>query len=245
MTPHEYRDLFVGRRASPPAFGGVCGRVIRVAAGETPEYLSYPATKRLAWVVGPDALAAVVGKTGLQILLEFGTKPERIRDNLGKGMRWVLAVFPEVRCERATWDGLFGMVETHFAAGVGGRLRRWSDALAAGPTLLDAGQKARYGNPAVKEDPAHPDHMTPERYLAVADTPESGWLFLWHSVGVNDLYTGTGFSRGADGGRGHTEYLAPNVRLPELGDVAVIELDVRGDALAAGWTIPAPGTEKP
>lgn len=244
-TPDEYLAIFAGRRPLPHALAGVCGRVIRVAERERPEYLSYPYTKRLAWVVGPDALAAMVGRSGLQILLELGTRPDRIAGNLNAGMRWVLAIFPEVRCARATWGGLFGIIETHFPSGMGGRLRRWADALAEGPTLLDAGQKARSGSPQVREDPAHPDHMTPERYLAAADTPANAWLFLWHSVGVNDLYTGTGFSRGADGGRGHTEYLAPNVRVAELGDLALIELDVRGDAIAAGWQVHGPTAERP
>ena len=239
-TPGEYCTIFAGRQPPSSALAGVCGRVIRVGAGKRPEYLSYPETKRLAWVVGPNGLAAIVGRTGLQILLDLGTKPEGIQGNLAKNMLWVLAIFPEVRCAPATWEGLFGMVETHFPTGVGERLRRWADALAEGSTLLDAGQKARYGSPKVKEDPTHPDHMTPDRYLVGADTPENAWLFLWHSVGLNDLYTGTGFSRGDDGKRGHMEYLAPNVRVAELGEAELIELDVRGDALAAGWTIPAP-----
>ena len=236
VTPADYCAIFAGRRAAPVALAGVCGRLIRVGAGQSPEYLSYPPERRLAWVVGPDGLAGMVGKTGLQILLDLGTKPCRIWDNLRQGMRWVMAVFPEASCTWATWDGLFDAIGRHHPAGVVERLHRWAGALPNGTGLLTEEQKARYGNPAVREHPDHPDHMTPERYLAGADTPANAWLFLWHSVGVNDLYTGAGYCRSVGGHDGIREYLAPNARVAELGaSVSLIELDVQADAARAGW----------
>lgn len=236
VTPADYCAIFAGRRAAPTALAGVCGRLIRVGAGQSPEYLSYPAVKRLAWVVGPDGLSGVIGKTGLQTLLDLGTKPSSIAANLARDMRWFLAVFPEASCTRATWDGLFEAIGRHYPEGIEIRLRRWSAALATGSALLTEEQKVRYGDPAVREHPEHPDHMTPERYLARADTPANAWVFLWHSVGLNDLYTGTGFCRAADGSRGHMEYLAPNARVADVGaDVSLVELDVQADAARAGW----------
>jgi hypothetical protein len=61
--------------------------------------------------------------------------------------------------------------------------------------------------------------MSLERYLTADDTAEHARVFLWHSLGMNEDFNGTGRKRD-----GTHEYLAENI---ELGpDARVLEVRV-------------------
>jgi hypothetical protein len=62
--------------------------------------------------------------------------------------------------------------------------------------------------------------------LTCEDTPENARLFLWHSLGVNDQFQGTGYTQ-TQPDNGVDEYLMPSRDLTEFPDAVVIELDVR------------------
>jgi hypothetical protein len=52
-----------------------------------------------------------------------------------------------------------------------------------------------------------------------------GWLY--HKVGLNDLFDGGGFTKMADGSIGIPEYLTVNMRIKDFGDAfAWVDLNV-------------------
>ena len=104
ITAADYAAAFSNPSATPilQPFSGIVGRVVRCGMGETPEWLSQPSGRRLAWCMGPDGLRDMLGKSHFQALVGLGIKRERILDNLKKAMRWFLAVFPETGCRLVT-----------------------------------------------------------------------------------------------------------------------------------------------
>ena len=106
---------------------------------------------------------------------------------------------------------------------------RWTDWL-KNDTMIGSIDTTVYGG-TVKDNPHDALHMSVQSYLACEDTPENARLFLWHSLGVNEEFTGTGYTKEPDGSQGVEEYLLPNCTLAELPDYRLIELAVSLDSL--------------
>lgn len=227
ITPADYEAMFLSPPPTrPAAFAGVVGRVVRVKQGELPVRLSLPEGKRLAWCVGPEGLRNMLGKDHFQILLDLGIKRDRIEDNLAKGMAWFLVVFRDEGYHPATWDGLLEVVGERFGPDVRAKLHGRRDELAATPDPIPAEARKRLGDPRIKEDPSHSDHMTPEKYLLTGGSLEDAAVFLWHSLGLNDRFSGDGRCRKEDGEAGDEEFLAPNRLIADIPGRVVIPLQV-------------------
>lgn len=167
IDPSTYVGLFTGGEPVPAAFSGVCGRVVRGRSEAEFGSLAFASGRRLAWVTGPEGLRTMIGRTGAEIVLGIGKDPAWLREKLAEGMRWRLIVLPQAACERADWAGVFARISSDYPE-VADKLLRWRDALPdrAVATAIDPGLVTG----AVKDDVAHPCHMTVERYLSSADT---------------------------------------------------------------------------
>jgi hypothetical protein len=201
----------------------------------------------LAWCIGPDGLRSVLGKSHFQALLGFGIMRNRIVCNLNEGMKWFLVVFPDTGCRLADWAGLFAMVRLHYGEEVASRLERHGEPMRTmGAKLLSQKEAEHLDDPAIREHPEHPEHMSPERYLSPEhhpflgskETDKAAWVFLRHSVGMNRQYTGTGRCRNDNGAVGDEEYLAPNRRIDCIPGHVVIDLQVTLEPQPAGTAGP-------
>jgi hypothetical protein len=173
--------------------------------------------------MGPNGMRDLLGKRGSEIVLGIGKSRAWLQEKLAEGMRWKLVVIPQGACRLADWAGLFAMV-TEYYPEVASKLLRWADVL-RDPSLLECIENRMVGR-EVKDDVRHPLHMSAERYRDADDTPANGRLFLWHSLGVNNQFTGDGFTAGPDGTPRVEEYLVPNGRLADFPDVVLLDLEV-------------------
>lgn len=64
------------------------------------------------------------------------------------------------------------------------------------------------------------------RYLEAPDTARSARLFLWHSLGLNQLFVGDGYTRDEDGRQGEREYLVPNRKTGEIRGLVSCDLEL-------------------
>lgn len=223
VDPTVYVDMFYGRRPKPPMLSGVCGRVIRGAYEHQFDRLVFTEGRRLAWVMGPTGMNEMIGKSGADIVLGIGKSRTWLQEKLSEGIRWKLVVIPQEECLRADWDGLFAMLTTYYPD-VMTKLLPWVDDL-KDPALLTSIDSSLVTS-AVKDNIAHPMHMSVEHYLANDDTPQNARLFLWHSLGANEQFIGTGYTRGPDSNENVEEFLMPNRNLSDIPHCQVIDLDV-------------------
>lgn len=225
VTPREYEDLFKKGQPLPMRIVGLCGRIMRGRTDDDFHQLAFQEGRRLAWVIGPIGLQKLVGMSHEDIVLGIGKHRDWLDAKLREGFSWRLVVFPDDRCRQATWDGLFEMIRLHYPTEVFERLQRWESRLRTSNDRITVSPSDIESD--VKDNIDDPRHMSVERYLAASDTCENARLFLWHSLGVNDLFTGTGMSRET----GFDEYLRPACRLSELAEYVSIPLEV---SLATG-----------
>lgn len=236
IDPARFVALFeAGARPADP-FSGVCGRVVRGRNEGDFTRLAFASGRRLAWLTGAEGLRAMLGQSPTEIVLGIGKTRAWLAEKLTESMQWKLIVIPQAQCFRADWQGVFSAIEAHYPD-VTPKLSRWQGAV-RDPQLASRIDPSLVTG-AVKDDVGHPLHMTPERYLAASDTAQNARLFLWHSVGLNDQYTGDGWTSGTEARV--DEYLTLNVPLAEIPGHRVIDLPIsERDVRSAPRSRPAP-----
>jgi len=223
IDPAAYVAMFEGRLPAPDAFTGVCGRVVRGRSEADFAMLAFASGRRLAWVTGPAGLRSMLGRTGAQIVLSIGKDPAWLHEKLAEGMRWRLAVLPQAVCERADWAGVLALIEAHYPE-IAGKLLRWRDAVQDPDLAHTIDPNLVTG--AVKDDADHQAHMSVARYTTCPDTAANARLFLWHSLGLNQLFVGDGWATDPLTGKRVEEYLTANIPLAAVAGHRVIELHV-------------------
>src|SRR4051812_28041275 len=73
VTPAVYAEMIRG------TWSGICGRVVRGRNDKDFENLSFAEGRRLAWVVGPQGMRRLVGKSGTEIVLGIGKDEDWLR----------------------------------------------------------------------------------------------------------------------------------------------------------------------
>ncbi|ELR15337.1 uncharacterized protein ACA1_086530 [Acanthamoeba castellanii str. Neff] len=277
---------------------GICGRVTKGRTEDDFRLLSDGPTKRLSWVVGPDGLEQLCGKSPRDMLLAIGKDTPWLRRTLDKGYRFRLCLFPEVQARQATWDGVLELVRDAFPEAwphvephahllpkytleevqarftefdihasfregrdhhhfmtlerlclfpeVQARQATWDGVLElvrdafpeAWPhvephahllpkyTLEEV--QARFTefdiHASFREGRDHHHFMTLERYLKSSGSLGHTRAFLYHEVGLSQLFHGDGFTRTEDGQVGLREYLVPNRPLTSFAKHRSVEL---------------------
>lgn len=236
VTPEQYCSMFLQGKAlltsqqqpsasalassAPPrpSIQGVVGRFLRVVGDEPFTKLSDDPHKKLAWVCSEEMLSSVLGMTPVEALLYIGKPLGWLEKRLRDDSRHRLVVFPASEGTVATWDGVFDLVAEHFGDHVVSKLepfrkdiksmRDYSSFPNGGATVIHIGELP------VHEKIAHPEFMSVERLLTVADADMDVFIaraFFHHSIGCNELFLGTGRNAGGD-----LEILVPNVPLSQI-----------------------------
>ena len=185
--------------------------------------LSFTRGRRLAWVTGPGGMRRMIGRNPESIVLGIGKERSWLREKIAEGNRWRLLVLPQATCVRADWDGLFSAIEVHYPEVVSKPLR-WREPV-RDPAVVARIDPALVAK-AVKDDKAHSQHLTVERYLSCADTVTNARLFLWHSLGANEHFVGDGWATDPDTKEQVEEYLTQNVPVARIPGRQFIDLEV-------------------
>jgi hypothetical protein len=223
-NPQNYLEIFQSGERPSLFSPNVCGRVIRGRNEGDFEKLSFIEGRRVAFILGPEGMSGLVGQSGRDIVLGVGKTPEWLSEQLQNGIKWKLVVLPKTSCVLADWNGVQEIIEKVYPE-VSEKIKPWYQAL-KDQSLTDAIDPDLVKS-IVKDYPSHPEHRTVESYLAGEDSALNARLFLWHSLGINDQYTGTGYTKPPNGERGAEEYLIENTLISQISEARVIDLEVQ------------------
>lgn len=222
MNPQELLAHLRNGRL-PPGELRLFGRLGRVGGDRYPDRLSMEPDRPFAWLFDGDTLRGMIGKNPREVARSLGKTDKVIDEAVAKGQRWYLVVCQGDEVRPANWGTVLERAaEVHPAAA--NRVLRHRAALEAQAILEllgDEGRRRAYESRGRE----HPDHMTTEAFLSGPDTAQRLRVWLWHSLGVNDVFRGDGWTSNDGSSALCREYFAENRLL--RADDAIEFLDIR------------------
>lgn len=230
-TPEEYIDALKAKRVDDVE--NVCGRILRGVTDKDFETLTDdPANRRVVSPTDESGLKGLLGKTGYEMLIEIGYPADYIGALLDKGKKFKLVVFPAGKdAVTATWMNVIRVASEAYPEIADRMWRHGQKMMTYGHTNFVELEKA-IGKTAVQlnetksKGSSNEEFMSFERYKAAPDTAENARLFLYFTVGLNNLFAGDGYTRDANGNKGIKEYLMANKPIAEIAGSKLIDLDV-------------------
>lgn len=208
---------------------GICGRVTKGRTPEDFQRLSDVNWKRLSWVMGPDGLEQLCGKSVRYILASIGKDTQWMRNRLNAGYKFKLFLFPEMEVVQATWDGVFRLIREIYP-------EAWPHVEPHTKALSQLSWTELQSNfsdfdiaEAYERGTEYHVFMTLERYLQSNRSLGYTRAFLFHEIGLSSLFHGDGFTRTEDGRIGVKEFMVANQLLTSLKESAVVDLHISLD----------------
>jgi hypothetical protein len=223
-TVEQYQHAFMN--GEQVDVRGLCGRLLR---GKTPadfELLTDDANREIVMLMGPDGLAELPGRTGYEMLEVIGYTREHIAERVAAGNRFKLAVFPEGEeaCV-ATWDNVTDLASRTYPA--------IQDVLETHlPDLKIAMFKGLEATTGYSFHDVDCLGKADERYMTYARFCESPQdlvatrAFYYFTLHLRELFSGDGYTYDHTGGKGVVEYIIRNKPVRELGESALMDLEV-------------------
>jgi len=183
--------------------------------------------RQLVMVMDSDGLARLDGQTGWQCLQLIGYRMEYIVHKLAADYQFKLALFDLMPLEKAaTWDTVAKAVSVVYPA-VAGAMTRHLPALQQTSFTSWQAQTGFDWGTVDEAGSADPRYMTLERFVASPQRAVDLRLFLFFSVQLRALFSGTGHTVTEAGNTGVNEYIIPTARLTDLINCRIVPLSVR------------------
>jgi len=186
-----------GERCAPPPLAGVCGRVLRGLREEDFRALSDDPARKVVFMLDGEALGDLLGRTGAEVLAQIGYAPDEVGALTARGVRFRLAMVPQIAMARATWDALLDLVAAAYP--------EWGDRVRAARETLKT--------------------LPYAQIMAAGGEAAEVRAFLERTLHVNPLFAGDGFTR-RDGRAVYAEYACRNRPLSDFADRCLSEFPV-------------------
>jgi|GEM_PF-28087 len=233
----QYLSALSGGRYSPVT--ALCGRILRGKKPADFETLTDDPSRLLVMFMGPDGLQTLLGKNGYEMLVAIGYQPDYLEHKVKEGNLFKLAVFPEGRAAKlATWDNVIEMVSEVYPVIKSDLVRALPELIrrpfsywnaVAATRGFDSPVTANGSSvflPVEKAGKQHENFMTYERFLASRRDEFSVRSFLYFSVHLRELFSGDGYTYDDQGKRGMMEYIGRNLKISELGEYQLVDINV-------------------
>jgi len=208
---------------------GLWGRILHGHDGDF-DFLTPNPKRKVVFTLGPLGLVDMIRATdGFEMLQLIGYDEAYIRRKVGEGERFklVVASVDSQSGVRATWDNMLNMVQQAYPE-LSVKIEKHRDALknytyeeiCSMPGGFDIAK-------AEASCPTGPNcYDSPERLAASEGSLVQVRAFLYHTVDLNKLYSGDGWTYREDGTRTNPEYSALNRKLSLISNRLVIDVCV-------------------
>ncbi len=214
-----------------PSASGLCFRLIRGSSSEAFEYLAYPhSEKRLAWIAESkkldELLATSASNMPTAIAASMGKPLDWVKQKLSNGDHWKLVILPSESGTLATWSGCMQTVQLAYPE-IASKLALHRETLIASSfDLVSESIPEGLSFRQIKDQgESCPYYMNLDRMIAMPEP--SVWQvrgFLYNTIGVNEHFSGDGFTYNELGERQSSEYLIPNEKISDIPGAELITL---------------------
>lgn len=232
LNSEEYCTRFLARQRLPDnvELKGIVGRFIRGKRLSDFEYLSDDTYKKLSWVCSEELLGELLGKSNVECMIAIGKSISWLKNRLLDNTLHALVVFPSQEGTIATWEGVFSLVRLHYGEIIADKISTYESIISNGVDFSDlknGNELRRISELPVEEKIKHPGFMSEEKFLSIeSPTLEDCRGFLYHTIGCNELFCGTGKTK-----EGFTEMLIPNKRISDITHAVIIPINITEEEL--------------
>lgn len=206
-------------------------RYRKIMRGKTPADFSKLASEQdreLAMVMGEDGLQKITGLENRDLLRAIGYKDPYIDRLVREGNVFKIATFevPITNSPRfANWPGVAVEVSAVYPRTLDAWLRHIETLKKR--SFAEWQQTAGYSFATVDKNGRNdPRFMTHDRFLASHQTALDLRAFLYFTVRLTDLFTGSGFTVNEKGERQLDEYIMPNLPLNQLEKLVLTDIEI-------------------
>jgi hypothetical protein len=227
---NEYSQAFVNGLDHLPVdcnLTDLYGRITRGITDEDFSLLSQGPHKRLSWVFDHETLLSFLRMSHLDMLIHSGHTIEWIRYQLNQNRQFklILCSLPSDEVKLATWDGIFELLSKVYPE-------------------IDLNIWSRYSNQLkqIKFEEIDPEgfiiknyylgydsdeYMNTKRFLSLKDPPTLLQVraFLYHQIGLNELFRGDGRTLTHEGVLSDKEYLTINRPVNQLNKYILLDIN--------------------
>lgn len=203
-------------------FDGCYGRIVRSRA--LPETLTEDKGRKLVMVMGADGLLSIAGLSPLAMLEKIGYPRQYVEEKMKDGTRFFLLLFQLGREEvlPATWSNVLS---------IAGRIyEKSSDILLNALDYLENTPyekfEAEVGYRLCEVGEDDERFVGLDELLSSDCSPQMVRKFLYHTLRLNELFTGTGVTLTEQGLSGVREFVVADRKLTDLREGMLVELKV-------------------
>jgi len=103
MDLDVYKELFLNQKIEP--IKDIMGKITRGKKPKDFDTLTHDPTRKIVMIMGSDGLELILGKSGLETLVEIGYTQDHIQHLIDQRFEFKLIIFlPTESCLLATWD---------------------------------------------------------------------------------------------------------------------------------------------
>ncbi|KAJ3074513.1 hypothetical protein HDU98_011103 [Podochytrium sp. JEL0797] len=208
---------------------GIVGRFVRGTREEDFEKLSDEEANLVSFVFGSDTIRAFCGMTASKAMISLGFTKQMLVSLNQQNFKHKLVLFPEpALCRRAKWNLMMDLVRECYGEDVYEKVNpHLRGLMLTDYKVIDPeGRLAKIMALSREEKAMNPEYYSPDRIRELETVSlYDARGFFYHSVRCNALFEGIGYTRSRNGDDDRAEYLVKNMRIADVQDAVVIDVE--------------------
>ncbi|MFX1569965.1 MAG: hypothetical protein ACFFCV_16545 [Promethearchaeota archaeon] len=224
MVFDVYKDLFLNQKVEP--IKDIMGKITRGKKPKDFDTLTHDPTRKIVMIMGPDGLEHILGKSGLETLVEIGYTQDHIHHLIDQGFQFKLVIFlPSKSCLLATWENAAKLASEVYPK-VKKKIYSKLDELKRIPFEQIEKDSALIWGEIDKSGESDPNFMTYKRFKQSRGTLIEVRAFFYYTLHFRELFSGDGYIYNQKGEKRSKEYICLNQKLKKFKDYRLVDIEV-------------------
>ena len=226
MNLDDYKDLFLNKTKNTTPINNLMGKITRGKTSKDFETLTHDPTRKIVMIMGFDGLERILGKSGLDSLVEIGYTQDHIHHLIDQGFKFKLIIFNSIdSCLLATWSNAAKLASKVYPK-VKKKIYNNLEELEKVPYDTIEKESSMIWYDINKIGTSDPNFMTYKRFKRSEGTIIDVRAFFYFTLHFRELFSGDGYTYNQKGQKTLKEYICVNQKLKNFVDYRLIDIEV-------------------
>lgn len=226
MDLDYYKDLFLNQKIDKSPIKDIMGKITRGKTSKDFETLTHDPTRKIVMLMGSDGLENILGKSGLEILVEIGYTQDHINHLINQGFEFKLIIFvPAKSCLLATWDNAVKLASEVYPKVKKKIYNKLKELERVSFEKIEKDSSMIWSE-IDKFGASDPNFMTYKRFKQSKGTLIDVRAFFYFTLHFRELFSGDGYIYNQKEEKTSKEYVCLNKKLKNLVDYRLIDIEI-------------------